>query len=306
MANIIDPGTYDVNTDYDEIIEPIQRFSAGWVSNNLAYSYAFRTPQRYNLSDDSFIWTQSLTMPESINLMNFKGKFFGKGNLEDSSYPLNKRIDPISGDEYALGGGTNQIKVTFNTSGNSYSHYDNLTILMIEERIPDGTILTFNNPYDNVDVNMSATTELNAYGTYSVTGTPINTGGTVSVSYTNPLTGHRAVTNYYITQTNSDSDRSLRYPTGIEYFQVIKTMTYSEYTTLIAESGNVQGNRADEGMFRRVFDAFSIISVSNGSSMSQIIGNTEILSYTNWWDGYSDKPNAVSYTHLTLPTNREV
>ena len=296
LANIIDPASYDVNTNFDEAIDPIQRFSAGWVYNNLSYSYAFRTPQRANFNDGRFIWTQSLTIPESLNLMNFKGKFFGSGNLENnSSVPLNKRIDPTSGDAYALGGGTNQIKVRFNTSGNtSVYHYDNLMILMIEERIPDGTILSFNNPYDGVDVNMSATTQLNAYGTYSITGNPINISGTTRVSHTNPINGFRSVTTYNITQTNTDLDRYLKYPTGIEYFQVIKTMTFSEYANLIASSGNIEGSRGVESMYERVFTQYSIISQAIGSTMPEIVGSTNNpnpWSILNLWDGYSDKSN---------------
>jgi hypothetical protein len=291
LADIIDQTLYDVNTDDEQSIDAIQRFSAGFVSTNLAYSYAFRTPQRANLTDDQFIWTQSLTVPESLNLMNFKGKFFGiGGGSTNETSSLNKRIDPSG--PYALGGGTNQIKSTFNTTANDFNttfHYDNLMILMIEEKIPDGTILTFNNPYDGVDVNMSATTQLNAYGTYSVTGNPINTGGAINVSYTEPINGYRGVVTYNMTQTDTDSDRYLKYPTGIEYFQVIKTMTYDEYKDLIASLFGMDNGRGPESIANRVFDASSLISQSY---VTNIIGLTQPWADINWWNGYSDKSNA--------------
>ena len=621
LANIIDPGSYDVNTDYDEIIEPIQRFSAGWVFNNLAYSYAFRTPQRANFNDGRFIWVQGLTIPESVNLMNFKGKYFGDGNAEINTIgDLNKRtdtrtitvgtnpifgtyapngyiyvgnngsgnvsvidtanngllntisiggnptfgtyingslyvgyvvggvigrvnqinttsntvvgspisvgsnptfgtyvsgisrlfvgnggsnsvsvintssnnlvttipvgtnptfgtfnpinnfvyvgnsgtntvsvisptspfgtitvgnnpsfgifnpnnnrlyvgnrgsgtvsvitgttviglinvgvnpsfgifnpdngyiyvgnsgdgtisvintsnnsvitipigtgsnpifgtyvsgenrlyvgntgsntvsiidtsnntvidtktigstpsfavynttndflyvgnsnnnvriIDTVNGGDYALGGGTNQIRVRFGQGLNSGTHYDNITMLMFEEKIESGTILTFNNPYDGVDVNMSATTQVNAYGTYSVTGNPINISGVTKVSWTDPITGGRRFTSYNITQTNSDTDRYLKYPTGIEYFQVITAMTYSEYSDLLVTAGWWDGNRASESFLERIFNTWTPITQSIGTSGSEIITNTANWGWTKFWDLYSDKPNAL-------------
>jgi YVTN family beta-propeller protein len=627
LANIIDPGSYDVNTDYDEVIGPIQRFAAGWISNNLQYSAAFRTPQRDNFSDGRFIWVQGLTIPESVNMMNFKGKFFGEGNAEiNTTGDLNKRtdtrsitvgtnpifgtyapngrlyvgnngssnvsaidtannggvstisvgsnptfgtyvnntlyvgfggangqvkpinttnnvasgsiilfgnnpsfgtynpvnqylyvgnnasdtvtiintvnngiagiknvgdqpifgtynpsnncvyvgnkgdgtvsvisgtsstiptisvgnnpsfgtytpnnnclyvgnrgdgtisvisgvtvidlitigpgtnptfgtynpdngylyvgnsgsgdvsvfdtinnnslitiisigpgtnpsfgtyvsgenrlyvgntlsntvsvidtsinsvintisvgstpsfavynttndylyvgnsnnsvrvIDTVNGSDYCLGGGTNQIRVRFNEGFNGGTHYDNIMMLMLEEKIESGTILTFNNPYDGVDVNMSATTQANAYGTYSVTGNPINVSGTTTVSYTDPITGGRKVTNYNITQTNSDTDRYLKYPTGIEYFQVITAMTFDEYSNILVSSGWLQDKREQESFFARIFNNWTPINQSIGTNGPDIRANTNspgLWSWINLWSLYSDKPNAL-------------
>jgi hypothetical protein len=202
----------------------------------------------------------NLPFHERINLMNAKGKFFGSGLNRGAISPTQEsplnQVGVTLGNttyNYYAGGGTNQIKVCFNRTlnntnlssdfelvGNQYNqstlisnlvnnydnlgfHYDNVVILLTEEPYQKGTLMTFDNPFDYRDLNLSGDV-LNQFGTYSTTGTSINNGiSQIYVSHTHPLTGKRLRTKYNISG-DTTQNQFLRFPTGIEYFQVIDSM----------------------------------------------------------------------------------
>jgi len=321
LADFIDPNSYDVSeaNDYNDFTPVFQQICSGFQGTDLNNTWStFRTPLislfRYDNDGDgdgpleyNGIYTLDLPLHERVTLMNFKGKFFGNGVFNDitKNTPLN--ISP-SYSSLMLGGGTSQIKVCFNTDLNTPNlnwdqlnnglnlnsttngfHYDNVLILAVEDKYPAGTILTFNNPYSFNDKNLSGAT-LNSYGATSITGTPINisSASTVNISHTNPYTGERLVTAYLLNQTNEDNDKYLRYPTDIEYFQVITAMTRNDMAVPM-DFYNVMNQCS---FIYRVMDKWSSI---NNYSVSFNVQATN-WSYTNPWVNFNQKES----TYFTI------
>ena len=254
----LDPGAQDEITS-----QIVQQTVGTYESNLLGTSYAFRTPRVYVDSQDTDLrlyFTQKLPLAERVNLMSFKGKFFGA--YSDTTDPnLNgvNLFNTATVGNIDVGGGTNQIKVNFNYELNPDStyHYDNTLVLLTENQYDSGTLLSFQNVFNTSDVNLSSTTE-NEFGNFAITGTPINLQE-VTVSSTDPITGHRVLTTYNVVQNENDDDKFLKFPTDVEYFQVLTSITYSQYVNIIdGLDGCSPGNNGYQKSFRnRVFDAFT-------------------------------------------------
>jgi hypothetical protein len=326
LADFIDTGNYETNNvdERNDFTLPFQQMAAGFQGTNPDISFTYRTPNisafKYDNGGDTDniktlgIYTTSLPLHEKVTLMNFKGKFFGNGNMDSNqNSPLN--VAP-SGSGFGvgnmIGGGTSQIKTCFNYELNSPNlnwdqqnnnnlnlnlttngfHYDNVLILAIEEKFNAGTILTFNNPYSFNDPNLSAST-LNSYGATSITGTPINIStaftDTVNVSHTNPYTGERLLTAYRLNQTSGDTDNYLRYPTDIEYFQVITAMTSNEMNSVINYGG--AGSFKPSFIRRALFTYTNVswFSLNDGGGVSQFGG-------IDPWGAYNQKES----TYFTI------
>ena len=168
-------------------------------------------------SPDYSYFTSSLTVSERLNLFNTKGKYFN-----DS--PDNP------------GGGVNRIKVTFQPEYNAGKfHYDNVIAIVCDSsstKVISGSIITFQDISLSKDINIVGDgLSLNQYGTYSITGEPIHTGGTINVVYADPslITPSGITTVYNISQLSGDTNYA-KFPMDVEYFQVITGMTYVEYT----------------------------------------------------------------------------
>ena len=168
-------------------------------------------------------FTSSLTIPERLNLFNTKAKYFDQS--------VNNP-----------GGGVNRIKVTFqpdlNTNPTTDFHYDNvLAIVCIPSSnfLQPGDLVTFQDLTLSKDINVvNSGTTINQFGTSTITGTPINFGttaspATITVTYANPNgTGNQSV-NYQIVASSADTSYA-KFPMDVEYFQVIKGMSYADYS----------------------------------------------------------------------------
>lgn len=180
--------------------------------------------------DDRYIFSTSLTLAERINLFNAKSKYFD-----------NTLSNP--------GGGVNKMKVQFNVDLNPTKfHYDNtLTILCKDgqlSKFATGKLLTFQDILLSADVNLTGVTELNAYGTTSITGSTINVGPTsVQVSYAD-LTGGGTISpinSLYTLTGKTDDALFARFPMDTEYFQVITAMTYSTFSGICSTAPTTPG-----------------------------------------------------------------
>ena len=180
--------------------------------------------------DNTYIFSTSLTLAERINLFNAKSKYFN-----------NSPNNP--------GGGVNRIKVQFNVDLNpTQYHYDNTITIVCKDgqlnKFQTGKLLTFQDILLSSDVNLTGVTELNAYGTTSITGTPINTGSTlVTVSYANPNgAGTYSPPNAIYQISGSAFDASYaKFPMDVEYFQVITAMTYSTFSGICSTAPTIPG-----------------------------------------------------------------
>lgn len=178
-----------------------------------------RTPSLVKFTDenqdDYYYFSSSLTLAERINLFNTKAKFFNES-------PDNP------------GGGVNQIKVKFDASPNQ--HYDNIMFMLCTPEslanLPAGLILTFQDPTNSGDLNtISGAT--NQYGNNAITGTSLHNklAYTASVTYVDPSNPNTLLTNTYNIPAPTSADTYFhKFPTDIEYFQVITAMTYSQFS----------------------------------------------------------------------------
>ena len=118
-------------------------------------------------NDDNYFFTSSLTLPERINLFNTKAKYFN-----DTNNP---------------GGGVNRVKVSFNPINNPGKfHYDNVIVVICSPEsatgMTSGSLYTFQNPTDSLDINTTLLQNKNIYGNNAITGSSLN-NTTISVSY---------------------------------------------------------------------------------------------------------------------------
>jgi hypothetical protein len=217
-------------------------------------------------------FTSSLTIPERLNLFNTKAKYFDQG--------VNNP-----------GGGVNRIKVTFqpdlNTDSTDY-HYDNvLAIVCIPSSsfLEPGNLITFQDLNLSKDINViNSGTSVNQFGTNTITGTPINfgtTGSPVSISfnYAKPDGSGNQNISYQIVASSADTSYA-KFPTDIEYFQVITGVTYTNYTNM-CNTNTITGFDWDNK------NSFNDRFLSNEMSFYRIYLSTESdlcfgNRYTNW------------------------
>ena len=161
-----------------------------------------------------------LPFAEKINLFNTKAKYF----------------DGDFGGPFENGGigGANQIKVyvepTLNDSGTTH-HFDNTYILIVDpetlEQYTQGRIISFQDPILSTDFNITGNSGNSIIGSG-------NTGlNTITVTYANPqdtplITNPTPLSRTYTVNFTEGSPK-YKYPTDIEYFQVITGMTYSDF-----------------------------------------------------------------------------
>jgi hypothetical protein len=243
---IQDSGLYAVLSKYGFNGEYIQSLNTTTFSYPLVISNLFAgqpidtgspsstnsVPQllEYDTGSGNYIFTNSLTIPERLNLFNNKAKYFDA----NSNNP---------------GGGVNKIRVTFESNVNIAPtsptplpsdkwHLDNVIALsVVPSQLPkftQGKIITFQNPELSQDLNLTGFTSWNQFGTSSMTGTSINIGPTpIQISYADP-TGVGTISpshsNYIITQDVDDATYH-KFGMDMEYFQVITAMTYSSFSS---------------------------------------------------------------------------
>jgi hypothetical protein len=193
--------------------------------------YGVPSPYLVNNGTDSSVWvTTALPIADRINLFNVKAKYF------------NSSVDNP-------GGGVNRISVkyqpTVNTAANQI-HYDNTIVILCDKsslkKYVSGQMIAFQNPSISKDPNLNSPL-INLAGNYAITGTtglvPPLTGTTatgqisLNVPYANPngTSGNVAGPTYTINLTgNTKYNYLYRFPTDVEYFQVITGMTYGSFT----------------------------------------------------------------------------
>jgi hypothetical protein len=177
---------------------------AGQANDN----WAIRTPIR-NVDKNDYDFIDNLPPWEVINKFNLKSKYFDT-------------------DRYA---GSNRIKVQIEPGINpTKNHFDNIMAVFVdpntESYFPSGKLISFSQPNLSKDPNFSAYTTGDSTG---ITGTT-NIGGSIVVNYANPSnsTNLQTVT-YSLSGSTTGTTKEYRFPTDIEYFQVITGLTYNDF-----------------------------------------------------------------------------
>jgi hypothetical protein len=223
----------------------------------------------------------SLPLNEKLNLFNTKAKYFDN---DDVSNP---------------GGGVNRVKVTFNSDLNDYNtqyHYDSIVAIILESDtyldIEQGSMMTFNSINASKDPNLTGLTLQNQFSNNAVTGTSIN--GTIvgdvvttnqTVYYALPdNSGLDIPVSYVITGLTGDT-QYMKFPTDLEYFQVITATTISDFLSLSESSSNNPNSLAN----RFVNGGIDILTVSEVIFANEIISETkEIFTPTTCFSDYSN------------------
>ena len=210
----------------------ISELFAGKAINNNTPTANDTVPQllEYDNGSDRYIFTNSLTISERLNLFNNKSKYFNNDNTNNP------------------GGGVNRIRVTFESNTNISPtseiplpidkwHLDNVIAISVVpsqlQYFTEGKLISFQDPLLSQDVNLTGFTSWNQFGTASMTGTPININASVQISYANPNgAGTISPSNSLYTITQDSDDASYhKFGMDIEYFQVITGMTYSTFSS---------------------------------------------------------------------------
>ena len=214
----------------------------------------------------SYTWiTTGLPIADRINLFNVKAKYFDGG-------PNNP------------GGGVNRVSVNFQPGQTVNKHYDNTIVILCDKntlkKYVSGQMIAFQNPSFSKDPNLNSVI-LNKAGNYAITGTtnlvPPLTGTTAtgqitfSVPYANPNGTTGNITpgpTYTVNLTgNTKYNYLYRFPTDIEYFQVITGMTYSAFTSMCSTTPTA--GSLNERYIRNVTTLHNIINnndTDNGTS----------------------------------------
>jgi hypothetical protein len=152
-------------------------------------------------SEDKYFPNRDVTLSQSFNLANLRIRYF------DTTAP-------------------NIIKTTINT--NNPPVYDNIMMLVVDQntisQMTSGSLVTFTNPDNINDINITGASVTNQFGSNSITGsTQLST--TVPITYINQNGNPQTVQ----VQITGDTDgKEYLYKTGIEYFQVVTGMTLND------------------------------------------------------------------------------
>jgi hypothetical protein len=152
-------------------------------------------------SEDKYFPNRDVTLSQSFNLANLRVRYF------DTTAP-------------------NIIKTTINT--NNPPVYDNIMMLVVDQntisQMTSGSLVTFTNPDNINDINITGASVTNQFGSNSITGsTQLST--TVPITYINQNGNPQTVQ----VQITGDTDgKEYLYKTGIEYFQVVTGMTLND------------------------------------------------------------------------------
>jgi hypothetical protein len=167
-----------------------------------------------NVQNKLIIPGTGITYSQSLNLANIRQRYFDQENLIETT--INNQ--PFSSDPF----------------------YDNVLVLLCDSgtinSYSDGSLVTFYNPNDIVDNNISGAT-LNQFGTNSLTGISqtATTYYSTTVDWVRP-NGTTAVSNLYLTATTSEQE--YKFKTGVEYFQVITGLTTDMVNNMISTDPN--------------------------------------------------------------------
>ena len=213
-------GTYTGNdgTIYTTICIGTQE----WLSQDLRETKYRDTTPIPNVTDQT-IWSGLTSKAYCVydNSSYYIGGCSSVPTSSPSSYPDNP------------GGGVNIISVNFNPSQPTY-HTDNTIVILCDKKslksLKSGQLIAFQNPTVSKDINLNGGI-LNEYGNNAITGTTYTGTTGITVTYANP-DGTGNLTKIYsgVTITAITTNNFHKFPTDIEYFQVITGMTYSEFT----------------------------------------------------------------------------
>jgi hypothetical protein len=214
-----------------------------------------------------FAWTTTLPLGERINTFNLRKKYFD---------------------------GVNKISVTFDVDSNiGKKHYDNTTTILVSQKWESGTLLTFVNPTTSQDKNYLYSANTVDFGVVTgISGTtlfPNFTGDTVYppmvIQYATGQTGNA---NVVYNLSKGSNEINYKYPSDIEYFQVLTAITISDAIKM------VQGPSPLSSSFMQIINGYTKIYWNNTESFD-LLGwredskETDNLYYSKLFEDYNNQ-----------------
>ena len=237
-------------------------------------------------SSDRFKVQRDVPYSQSLNLANLKERYF------DSTAP-------------------NIIQTTINGSA---PIFDNMLILLVDQgvssQLSSGSIVTFNDPTNITDINISGLTNQNQFGSNSITGTSTTALTQTNITFANPTNGNIQTVSVALSGTNSE--KQYEFKTGMEYFQVITGMTTYQADLLalgtkISQVPNPANHGDTSSLLRKYFlnkRQLIYYEDSSGTDRTELINpltligetwkNLEIIFLVRGVDMYSD-PQNITY-----------
>jgi hypothetical protein len=223
------------------------------------------TIQLPNADRKLYAFTTNLPLGERINSFNLRKKYFD---------------------------GLNKISVTFDVDSNiGKKHYDNTTTILVTQKWESGTLMSFVNPTTSQDKNYLYSANTVDFGVVTgISGTtlfPNFTGDTVYppmvIQYATGQTGNATVV-YNLTQGSNEIN--YKYPSDIEYFQVLTAITVSDAIKLW------RGNRGGGfSSLKSIIEGYTNIIWHNTGSGGSWRGpnQTGILYYKELFEDYNNQ-----------------
>jgi len=147
-----------------------------------------------------YFWSNYLPWGERVNLFNTRKKFFD---------------------------GLNQIRVTFDFTGNTGFHLDNTLCVFFQDKMETGQMMTFVDPTTSRDPNYKYIGNQREFSN-GITGTPLNIGASIyDVKFANPNNQYNEIIKRYNLGYGS-SNIDYKLPSDVEYYQVVTAMTMNE------------------------------------------------------------------------------
>jgi len=164
--------------------------------------------------ENRWIYTLAIPLADRINLFNVKAKYFNSGTTNP-------------------GGGVNIISVNFEPTQSVKTHTDNTIVILCNKEtiqsLTPGQLIAFQDPTNSGDINMTGGI-LNVYGNNAITGTTFTGQTNITINYSNP-TGSGNLSQTYAINISADTTNNFhKFPTDVEYFQVITAMTYNQFS----------------------------------------------------------------------------
>ena len=205
-----------------------------------------KSPQPFLFSGNNdstiryFAFPNSVTLSHKLNEFNTRDKYF------------------YASTSSTLGSGSNRIKTLVNPQLGSQPYEDQIVIILMnsgsKDQIPPGEIVTFQDPNltgpfgEQRLINLTGATT-NQFDNNAITGTTTTGITSTTISYANPSNPNASLNSIVVIQGNSESGLSvnnnpnveqsyLKYPTDIEYFQMITGVTVSDFLSI----SNVNAN----------------------------------------------------------------
>ena len=227
IANVNDRGYYGDFTpdDSDELNKNLRWLLSGNEVNNNE-----RVPV-YDLGSGKRGYSMDPSFPQKLNLLNQRERYFRNSAFVSQNSEANIIKTTVKNNKP----GTNQVQP-------SDPLYDNVMVLLCDpgtfNTFGAGKLVTFSDINKLSDKNVTGGT-VNQFGNTSITGTSLyDNNNLITKSITNILPNGTVQTANIKILSNEAEEKYYKFPSGVEYLQIITGGTVSEYSDILWQTSS--------------------------------------------------------------------